>query len=72
MKIKSSFLKQEDLDYAIECLEVCKQDHAMQYGFHHPYFTPGGITASSGGSWIPLWRCADISGSIENLRKRLF
>lgn len=42
MEIKCSFLQQSDLEYAIECLEVCKQDHAPKYGFNYPYFTPGG------------------------------
>ncbi len=42
MEIQSSFLQQNDLEYAIECLEVCKQDHAQKYGFNYPYFTPGG------------------------------
>lgn len=42
MEIKCSFLQQSDLEYAIECLEVCKQDHAQKYGFNYPYFTPGG------------------------------
>lgn len=42
MEIKSSFLQQSDLEYAIECLEACKQDHAQKYGFNYPYFTPGG------------------------------
>jgi len=42
MIIQSSYVEQADLEYAIECLEVCKQDNAVQYGFHHPYFTPGG------------------------------
>lgn len=33
---------QDDFEYAIECLEACKQDHAREYGFNYPYFTPGG------------------------------
>ena len=42
MQILMPDITQNDFDYAIECLEVCKQDHAQQYGFNYPYFTPGG------------------------------
>lgn len=28
MKIKFPNVTQEDLEYAVECLEVCKQEHA--------------------------------------------
>ena len=42
MKILFPNITQSDLEYAIKCLEVCKQDNAVKYGFHYPYFTPGG------------------------------
>ena len=42
MEIVYPNISQNDFDYAIECLEACKQEHAEQYGFRHPYFTPGG------------------------------
>ena len=42
MKILFPNISQSDLEYAIECLEVCKQEDAVLYGFHYPYFTPGG------------------------------
>ncbi len=38
----ADILKDNDLNYAVECLEVCKQDNAKEYGFNYPYFTPGG------------------------------
>ena len=42
MKISFPNISQGDLDYAIECLTVCKQEHAEEYGFRYPYFAPGG------------------------------
>ena len=42
MNIKFQNIDQKDIEYAIECLEICKQDHAREYGFNYPYFTPGG------------------------------
>ena len=42
MQIVFPSITQKDFDYAIECLELCKQDHAKAYGFNYPYFTPGG------------------------------
>ena len=51
MEIQCSFLQQGDLEYAIECLEVCKHDHAKKFGFFHPYFAPGG---SYGEQWWQL------------------
>lgn len=42
MKIQCSFIEETDIEYAIECLLVCKQEHAREYGFFYPYFTPGG------------------------------
>ena len=42
MKITFPGISQNDFDYAIECMEACKQDEAKKYGFNYPYFTPGG------------------------------
>ncbi len=42
MKILFPCIDQNDFEYAIECLEACKQDNAKMYGFNYPYFTPGG------------------------------
>ncbi len=50
MNITLNGIKQEDLDYAFECLEICKQNSAKKYGFHYPYFTPGG-SYGYGGQW---------------------
>jgi len=43
LKILFNGISQEDYDYAVECLEVCKQDEARDYGFNYPFFAPGGI-----------------------------
>ncbi len=44
MSIKINFpgISQDDFDYAIHCLEICKESDAPDYGFNYPYFTPGG------------------------------
>lgn len=42
MRISFPDISQTDFDYAIECLEECKQPDAAEFGFKHPYFTPGG------------------------------
>ena len=42
MEISFPDISQNDFEYAIECLEICKQDHAQKYGFNYPYYTPGG------------------------------
>ena len=44
MSIKINFpgISQEDFDYALHCLELCKESDAPDYGFNYPYFTPGG------------------------------
>lgn len=42
MEILFPNISQNDLEYAIECLEVCKQDNAVKYGFNYPYLAPGG------------------------------
>ena len=51
MKIQFPNVTEDDLLYAVECLEVCKQENASKYGFQHPYFTPGG---SYGKQWWQL------------------
>ena len=51
MIIVSPFIKQTDLDYAIECLEICKQENAKEYNFSYPFFSPGG---SYGKQWWQL------------------
>ena len=42
MHIEFPGVLQGDFEYAVECLEICKQESAPQYGFRFPYFTPGG------------------------------
>ena len=42
MKIELPYVSQADLEYAIDCLEACKQKNAKKYGFNYPYFSPGG------------------------------
>ena len=59
MEIQCSFLKQGDLEYAMECLEVCKREHARQYGFNYPYFRPGG---GYGEQWWQLDSSLALSG----------
>ena len=63
MEIALNRISQSDFNYALECLEVCKQEEAKQFGFNYPYFTPGGYyekqwwqidssVALSGYKWI--------------------
>ena len=54
MTIEFPHIKQDDLDYAIRCLESCKQDNAIEYGFPYPYFAPAAHMENNGGSWILL------------------
>lgn len=42
MNIYCQNISQDDIDYAIECLEFCKQEDAKEYGFNYPFFAPGG------------------------------
>ena len=42
MSILGKFITQDDFNYAVECLEDCKQNSAKQFGFNYPYFAPGG------------------------------
>ncbi len=49
----------EDIDYALECLDACKQPMAEKYGFMHPYFTPGG---AYGRQWWQLDSSLALSG----------
>ena len=51
MNITFPNITQQDFAYAIECLEVCRQEHAKEYGFQYPYFTPGG---AYGAQWWQL------------------
>ena len=44
-------ITQNDLDYAIETLHVCRQESAEKYGFPYPYFAPGG---AYGAQWWQL------------------
>ncbi|MBO7310469.1 MAG: hypothetical protein J6U86_03650, partial [Clostridia bacterium] len=60
MKIKFPNIEQGDLEYAIGCLEECKQDHAQRFGFNYPYFMPGG--ASYGAQWWQLDSSLALSG----------
>ena len=59
MKILFPNISQNDFDYAFECLEVCKQSDAAQFGFNHPYFTPGG---EYGKQWWQLDSSLALSG----------
>lgn len=43
MKIKFPKISQSNFDYAIKCIQVCRQEDAKEYGFNYPYFTPGGM-----------------------------
>lgn len=49
----------EDIAYALECLDDCKQPMAEKYGFMHPYFTPGG---AYGRQWWQLDSSLALSG----------
>lgn len=42
MSVICQNITQDDFNYAIECLEDCKQNSAKQFGFNYPYFAPGG------------------------------
>ena len=42
MKITFPSVFTSDIEYAKNCLEICKQDDAKDFGFNHPFFTPGG------------------------------
>ena len=59
MNISFNTISSEDLDYAVECLEVCKQPDAKEYGFNYPYFTPGG---AYGKQWWQLDSSLALSG----------
>ncbi|MBO5220458.1 MAG: hypothetical protein J6C52_13605 [Clostridia bacterium] len=51
MQIRFPGITEDDLQYAIECLEGCRQEHARSYGFRYPYFAPGG---AYGAQWWQL------------------
>ena len=51
MKIRFPEIGQADLAYAVECLEDCKHAQALEFGFSHPYFAPGG---GYGAQWWQL------------------
>lgn len=59
MIIQCPNIKQTDLEYAIKCLEACKQDDAAAYGFPYPYFTPGG---AYGKQWWQLDSSLSLRG----------
>lgn len=59
MKIFFPGFTQKDFEYAIECLEDCKQPDASAFGFHHPYFTPGG---GYGKQWWQVDSALALSG----------
>lgn len=52
-------ISQEDFDYSLSCLENCKQEHAREYGFNYPYFTPGG---AYGAQWWQLDSAVALGG----------
>lgn len=59
MKLAFPNISQKDFAYAFECLEDCKQSDAADFGFHYPYFTPGG---AYGKQWWQLDSSLALSG----------
>ena len=59
VKIHFPNINQNDFDYAFECLVDCKQPEAANFGFNHPYFTPGG---QYGKQWWQLDSSLALSG----------
>lgn len=59
MQIRFPSVTQNDFEYALECLEVCKQDNAERFGFRYPYFSPGG---QYGAQWWQLDSALALSG----------
>ncbi len=61
MKITFPNIKQEEFDYAFECLDDCKRPDAADFGFNYPYFTPGG-QYGNGNQWWQLDSSLALSG----------
>lgn len=59
MTINFPNISQKEFEYAFECLEDCKQPDAADFGFNHPYFTPGG---AYGKQWWQLDSSLALSG----------
>ena len=59
LKISFPNIDQKDVEQAFECLEICKQSDAADFGFYHPYFTPGG---DYGKQWWQLDSSLALSG----------
>ncbi len=59
MNIIFNNISSDDFNYAVECLENCKQPDAKEYGFNYPYFTPGG---AYGKQWWQLDSSLALSG----------
>ena len=59
MNIVFPGITNEDIAYALECMDECKQPMAEKYGFMHPYFTPGG---AYGRQWWQLDSSLALSG----------
>ena len=59
MNIVFPGINNEDIEYALECLDDCKQPNAEMYGFMYPYFTPGGMY---GKQWWQLDSSLALSG----------
>lgn len=59
MKIIFPNITENDFNDAINCLESCKQNHAKEFGFNYPYFTPGGMY---GKQWWQLDSSLALSG----------
>ncbi len=59
MIINCPNISQKEFKYAFECLEDCKQSDAANFGFNHPYFTPGG---AYGKQWWQLDSSLALSG----------
>lgn len=59
MNINMPGITQTEFEYAFECLEDCKQPHAIDYGFPYPYFAPGG---GYGAQWWQIDSALALSG----------
>lgn len=59
MQIHFPGISQQDLEYSWACLENCKHDQALEFGFAYPYFAPGG---GYGAQWWQLDSALALSG----------
>lgn len=59
IKLDFPNISQKDFDYALQCLDACKQSDAAAFGFNYPYFSPGG---AYGKQWWQLDSSLALSG----------